>query len=71
MAKYSITFDATASKYMGEVEANSHEEAVKKAEEMFAEEASFSLCHQCSDIDIGDGEFKAYTLDPTPRKEGE
>ena len=43
----------TASKLIGEFEANSEEEAIAMAED--SDEAYASLCHQCSrEIELGD-----------------
>ncbi len=52
MPKYAVFIVATASKFVGEFEADSEEEARDMAEENG--EAYFSLCHQCASIDIGD-----------------
>jgi hypothetical protein len=49
--KYDVYAIATASKYLGQVEADSEESAQEKAWDL---DISMSLCHQCSDIDIGD-----------------
>ena len=44
----------TASKYLGEFEADSEEEAIEMA--LNSEEASVSICHQCSH-DVSDPEI--------------
>ena len=43
---YSVSATVTGSKYIGEFEASSEEEARKMAEE--SDEMYISLCHQCS-----------------------
>ena len=47
MAKYRATATVTGSKYLGEFEAPSAAEAERMARE--SDEASVSLCHQCTD----------------------
>jgi hypothetical protein len=49
--KYDVYAIATASKYLGEVEADSEADAQEKAWDL---DISMALCHQCSCIDIGD-----------------
>lgn len=44
MAKYSVYGKVVATKFIGEFEAESKEEAIKMAED----EAYVSICHQCS-----------------------
>lgn len=44
MAKYSVYGRVVATKFIGEFEADSEEEAIKMAED----EAYVSVCHQCS-----------------------
>ena len=46
--KWSVHAKITGSRYLGEVEAKTKEEAEEKAEKL-ADENSVSLCHQCSD----------------------
>lgn len=46
MAKYSVTGKVVGSKYLGEVEADSLEQAFEKAEKL---DFYVSLCHQCDD----------------------
>jgi hypothetical protein len=46
MAKYRICASVRASKYIGEVEAGSEEEAIEKGAAL--DGAHISLCHQCS-----------------------
>ena len=48
MAKYSIYGQVRAGKYLGEVEANSEEEARDKAFTELSDEMFVSVCHQCS-----------------------
>lgn len=53
MPKYRVYALYTASKFLGEFEANSKEEAVNKGEEKG--DTWVSLCHQCSDeIEVND-----------------
>lgn len=47
MQKYRVVGKVYASKYLGEFEANSPEEAVELA--LASDAASVCLCHQCSD----------------------
>ena len=47
MSKYSVYGQVTGSKYLGEVEAETEEEAIKKGEGL--DDCWISLCHQCSD----------------------
>jgi hypothetical protein len=52
--KYSVWGSYYASKYLGEVEADTKEEALEKAE---TEDLDYyvTLCHQCSDeVEVGD-----------------
>lgn len=50
--KFSVYAIYTASQYLGEVEANSEEDAKEKAEDM---EAFVSLCHECArKVDLSD-----------------
>jgi hypothetical protein len=49
MAKYSIFGEVRAGKYLGEVEADSEEEAIDKAYIELMDEMDVSLCHQCAD----------------------
>lgn len=44
MPKYSVYGKVVATKYIGEFEADSEDEAIKMAED----EAYVSVCHQCS-----------------------
>jgi len=62
--KWSISFNMTASKYLGEVEADTYDDAIAKAEEVFAGEAyTPSICNQCSrKVELGDGKVEAYEL---------
>lgn len=46
--KYSIYAQITASKYLGEVEADDEVQAISKAEIEFHNEMHVSVCHQCS-----------------------
>lgn len=51
--KYSVYGIMTASKFVGEYEANSEEEAKEKAQE--TGDCHVSLCWQCShEVDVGD-----------------
>ena len=53
--KYSVYALYTVSKYVGEVEAGSKEEAEEKAYEHLSEEMYASICHQCAqEITLGD-----------------
>jgi hypothetical protein len=49
MAKYSIFGQVRAGKYLGEVEADSEDEAIDKAYTELMDEMCISLCHQCVD----------------------
>jgi hypothetical protein len=60
MARYRVYGTVTASKYLGEVEASSEEEAEKKAWAM--DVASVSVCHQCS-RDVSDPEISEITVE--------
>lgn len=51
MAKYRVYGIVTAGKYLGEVEADSEEEAINKGVDL--DTCYVSVCHQCS-RDIGD-----------------
>jgi hypothetical protein len=46
MPLYRVVGTVTASKYLGEFEADSEEEAIEMA--LNSEEAYVSMCHQCS-----------------------
>jgi len=46
--KYRIYGIATISKFLGEVEADSKEQAEDKAYEELADELHIRICHQCS-----------------------
>jgi hypothetical protein len=67
MAKWRIYGVMTADKFLGEVEADTEEEALMKADE--SEEingsAFVSLCHQCArEVNLGDiYEFQASKVD--------
>lgn len=56
MKKYRIYAQVVGSKYLGEVEADSKEEAIEKAFDL--DTCSVSICHQCSreidDAQIGE-----------------
>lgn len=54
MPKYKVYAIATASWLMGEYEAANGEEAMEKAEDDDQAESTARLCHQCSDVEIGD-----------------
>lgn len=57
--KYRCYAIVTSSKYLGEVEADSEEEAKNEASEKFSDEMYISLCHQCaSGIDLGDADIQ-------------
>lgn len=48
MRTYHVYGIATVSKYLGDVQADTPEEAEEKANEELSENMSFSLCHQCN-----------------------
>ena len=48
MATYSIYATVTGGKYIGELEAESVEDAIEKSYDVFADELSISLCWHCS-----------------------
>lgn len=54
MKTFRVYAQTTASKYLGEVEAEDEEEAIGKAWEELGKEAHISVCHACSKIDFGD-----------------
>jgi Fe-S oxidoreductase len=68
MPLYRVVGTVTASKYLGEFEADSPEEAVEKALE--SEEAHVSVCHQCAhDVsDPGIEEAFAELVEDQPAK---
>jgi hypothetical protein len=56
MPRYAVTYTTTAS-HTVEVEADDAQDARRKADEAYDEQAPGSLCYQCSnDYDIGDFE---------------
>ena len=57
MPKFSIYAQTVASKYLGEIEAETADEAYEKASADDAMLNAMSLCHQCSTIDLGDPDF--------------
>jgi hypothetical protein len=65
MPKFNVYGIWTASKFLGEFEANTMEEAVEMAEA--SEENHVSLCHYCAnDLDLDDwcaGRFEAVVAD--------
>lgn len=64
MAKFAVYAVYTASKYLGEIEADSPDEAKSKAEETY-DDTYVSLCHQCSGkLDLnGDAEFEVEQIE--------
>jgi hypothetical protein len=52
MKRYHAYAIATASKYLGEIEAENEEAAKEAAYEH--DQCEMSLCHHCSKIDLGD-----------------
>lgn len=70
MPLYRVSGTVTASKYLGEFEADSPEDAVEKALE--SEEAHVSVCHQCAH-DVSDPEIHeafAELIEDEPKKSG-
>jgi hypothetical protein len=63
MPKYSVVATVSGSKYLGEFEAATAEEAVQMALE--SEAAQVCLCHQCSD-QCEDPECVAASADEVP-----
>ena len=59
MPKFSIYAQTVASKYLGEIEAETADEANEKAsaDDAMLNAMTMSLCHQCSTIDLGDPDF--------------
>lgn len=57
MPKYRVSAAVVGSKYIGEFEAGSEEEAIDKA--MSSDAAYVSVCHQCS-RDISDPELENF-----------
>ena len=57
MSKYTIWIEGTYSKRVGEIEANSEDEAIEKACNEL--DGYVSLCHHCASIDLSDGDFTA------------
>lgn len=72
MARYAVYGIISASKFIGEFEADSKDEAIAKAQ---AEgDYHVSICHQCArEIDMGDiyEEQVSEIATPTPEKEAE
>lgn len=68
MPRYRVVGTVIGSKYLGEFEADTPEEAVEKA--LDSEECHVSVCHQCSD-DISDPEIDeafAELIEDEPKK---
>ncbi|WP_371378853.1 hypothetical protein [Sporomusa aerivorans] len=63
MAKFEVSAVFTASRYLGEIEAATEEEAEEKALEMFEEQLYASLCHQCAGEFDGSPEFLEFVVD--------
>lgn len=62
MPKYRVYGLMMCSKYLGEIEADSQDEAVEIAEN--SDENHVSLCHQCSrDLDIPDCSFQQFEVE--------
>lgn len=62
MKKYAVYGVMTGSKFLGEFEANSPEEAQEMAAN--SEENSVCLCHQCSDeIELNDFAFQEFQVE--------
>lgn len=49
MTKFEVSAVFTASKYLGEIEAETKEEAEEKALDMFEEKLYPSICFQCAE----------------------
>jgi hypothetical protein len=66
MKKWSVWGNYYASKFLGEVEAETEEEALKLAEDDAGAEFDYMvcLCHQCADeVEIGD--LDSFFVSPT------
>jgi hypothetical protein len=58
--KYRLYGAVTATKYLGEIEADSEEEAIKKGFEL--DSCSCSVCHQCSN-EVDDPQIEDITAE--------
>lgn len=56
--KFRVYAQTVASKLIGEIEADTIEEAREKANESMVDDLHMSLCHQCAEIDLDEPDFE-------------